>query len=174
VRAPLNVVKACLGVVVHPVSTMGQIASIRPWMLALVVSLTVSLAGALANLAQVPGLANLQPTPPGASDWVVNFSVAATRFVALTHSPAWLVIAPVTGLVWLIASTAGLYGIGRLLGGRGQFSAVLSTRAFAGLPWILYAPFQVCCRLARACRTPCARCSSCGSCSLPLSDCEPL
>ena len=143
VRAPLNVVKACLGVVVHPVSTMGQIASSRPWVIALVVSLTVSLAGALANLAQVPALATLQATPPGASEWVVNVSVAATRFVALTHSPVWLVIAPATGLVLVTVWTAALYEIGRFVGGRGPFSAVFSTGAFASLPWILYAPLQV-------------------------------
>ena len=141
--APINPLSATVGVLIHPVVTMREIAAARPWLLASIVSVTISLLSALASLGAPPTTQSIAPPTAGTPGWVVAFYNASANYANLTRSAAGLIVTPVTGLVFLCAWAGALYGIGYALGGRGRFSALFSTISFATVPWILYLPLQV-------------------------------
>ena len=82
-RAPLDPFKVVVGVLIHPVTTMGQIAAVRPWLLALIVNVIISLAGALATMVGPPTTSSVPTPTTGRSEWVAGFSRAAANYAAL-------------------------------------------------------------------------------------------
>jgi hypothetical protein len=63
------------------------------------------------------------------------------NLIALSRSPVWIAIQVlVISPAFVALVSAVFYAAGRLLGGRGAFSAVFSTHAFASVPTIIQAP----------------------------------
>jgi hypothetical protein len=128
----LHPIDALLGVITSPVPTMRAIAAARPWQWALAVTVGAGLLG---------GLAALTGPDPGQTGDPAFMPPELQAAVAAMRSPAFVVI---NGLILaplgLLIGTAVLYGIGHLFGGRGAYSGLLSTVAFASVPAILLAP----------------------------------
>lgn len=126
---------AIVGVIVQPVRALRQIALARPWPQALALSI---------GLAVLQGLASLTFSRPDLDASMVGspaMGTGAAEFLETVTAPAVLfgsalVITPLA----LILETGVLYLIGRLLGGRGHFSGLLSTFAFASVPLLIMAP----------------------------------
>ena len=127
-----NPVEAAMGVVVRPVAAMRQIAAARPWPIALAVYVAMALLGALVSLTTPwAELGPDEPSPelPGGFGSMEAFTPWLAVVSALVFGPAMLFL--LTGVFYLV---------GRLFGGRGRFSALLATQAFAVVPNILLLP----------------------------------
>lgn len=126
---------AIVGVITQPVRTLRQIALARPWPQALALYI---------GLAVLQGLASL--TFPSADlDTSVVGSPAmdpgAREFLETLTSPGFMFGSALIGSpLLLIIETGVFYLVGRLLGGRGSFSGLLSTSAFASVPLLIMAP----------------------------------
>jgi hypothetical protein len=130
---PFNVMQAIIGIITQPVPTLREIATVRPWLMALLVYIVISVlsgvAGSLgfnldAQLAQVPpeNREQLEPLLRGI------FSPATLIGGSLITAP--ILLALVSGIFWIV---------GRLLGGTGTYSAVFSTQGFASAPTLVSA-----------------------------------
>jgi hypothetical protein len=134
---PFNPLDAAIGVVTRPVGAMREIAAARPWPIALALAAAIALLGGLVNLtAPLQGAADLTGTaglPP-------EFAQTYENTFAFFRSPGGVVANVLGSLIGLAIGSGIFYLIGRLLGGRGPFSGLLSTLAFASIPNILLAP----------------------------------
>ncbi len=130
-----HLVEAVVGVIVQPVQTLRQIALARPWPQALALYI---------GLAVLQGLASLTFPRPDLDTSMTGSPVmdpGATAFLETVTTPGFLfgstlVISP----LFLIIETGILFLVGRLLGGRGPFSGLLSAFAFASVPLLIMAP----------------------------------
>ena len=123
-----NAIEAAIGVITRPVSAMQQIAAARPWPIALGLTVAIGLLSGLASLTAPP-----QDYP--------NVPEGFVTFLTFIQSPAGvLVSALVFGPLAQLVGAGIYYLVGRLLGGRGPFSALLSTAGFASVPGVLLAP----------------------------------
>ena len=128
-------VDAAVGVIVRPVVAMRQIAARRPWPMAMALYIAITLLNGLVNLTS-PWL-DFSQSVPEMSELPGSYGSALT----LTRSPLFAVVnALLCSPVLLVAIAGVFYLTGRLLGGRGYFSGLLSTFAFAVVPTILLAP----------------------------------
>ncbi len=136
-----NPFEAAIGVITRPAAAMREIAAARPWPIAFALTIAIALLGGLAGLIGQQGtfdeaLDNLRSAdaPPGLVE-AFAFLVSPGGSI-LTVLLSTLIFAPL-GLLLL----SGIYyGLGRLLGGAGPFTALLSTQAFAAVPSVLQAP----------------------------------
>ncbi len=142
VRArPFNPLEAAIGVITRPVAAMREIAAARPWPIAFALTIAIALLSGLAGLiGQQAGLnENLDAlrdagVSPGITDAFGFFFSPGGSILTLLLSA--LIFAP----LWLVILSGIYYGIGRLLGGKGPFTSVLSTQAFSSVPAVLQAP----------------------------------
>ncbi|CCF82936.1 membrane hypothetical protein [Nitrolancea hollandica Lb] len=126
---------AIAGMITQPVSTLRQIALVRPWPQALVLYI---------GLAVLQGLTSLTFPRSDFDSGIVGspaMDSGARAFLDTITTPSFLfgsalVITPLI----LIIETGILYLVGRLLGGQGPFSGLLSTFAFASVPLLIMAP----------------------------------
>ncbi|MGE5620049.1 MAG: YIP1 family protein [Sphingomonadaceae bacterium] len=135
---------AAIGVLIHPVAAMRRIAAARPWAIALLLSMGIALLQALAGLTSpLPGTDANPELPPGTGDIPLQGLVEGIR------SPVGIALQVLVATpVLLLLGTGVLYLLGRLLGGRGPFSALLSTLSFAEMPYVLLAPLTAWLNLA--------------------------
>jgi hypothetical protein len=115
---PFNVMQAIIGVIRQPVPTLREIATVRPWLMALIIASGVRL------LQYFIVTFTYRVTPPltyGSYDGLVR--LIDLFEVGFTILPLW--VAFLAGIFWLV---------GRLLGGRGASSAVFSTLGFSTVP----------------------------------------
>lgn len=136
-RSPqgLHLVDAIIGVITQPVRTFRQIALARPWQQALVLYI---------GLAVLQGLTSLTLPQSDLGTSIAGSPAAdsgARAFLDTITTPGFLFgSALVFSPLFLIIETGILYLVGRLLGGRGPFSGLLSTFAFASVPLLIMAP----------------------------------
>ena len=127
-------VEAAMGVIVRPVAAMREIAAARPWPIALALYMAITLLSGLVGLTSPWADATADTAPPGLAD----------GYESITTFTGSLLLAVVNALicspVLLVAIAGVFYGVGRLFGGHGQFTALLSTLAFASVPGLLLAP----------------------------------
>jgi len=127
-------IAAAIGVLAGPVAAMGEIAAARAWRSAIALTMLAALLNGLSALTATAPAATGGPFP---SELGASFGQA----MALIRSPAAIVLqALVLSPLLLAAWTGVLLLCGRLLGGRGPYSAVLATQGYAGVPTILQAP----------------------------------
>lgn len=135
-QRPFNPLEALIGVIIRPVEAMRQIAAARPWVFAIILSIVSALLSGLANL----------PGRDRTLDQFANTGLDARtqetfeNFVGFFLSPAFAIGSALTAPLWLALGSGILYLCGRLLGGRGPYSAMFSTEAFTAIPGILLAP----------------------------------
>lgn len=131
---PFDPIDAAVGVILRPVPAMRSIATARPWLAALILYAVISILGGLVGLTAPPpdpaDLAELAEVSPGFAELLAAFFDPMTQLILA------IVLAPVGLLFW----SAVLYGIGYILGGRSPFSALFSTVAYAGVPYVPLAP----------------------------------
>ena len=136
-----NLVEAALGVITRPTVAMRQIARARPWLIALILYVVLSL---LSNLAQLAAPAPaFMPADPAlaASPELERFQTITQNLLAGMRSPPFILAsALVLSPLMLVLGAGVLYLVARMLRGHGPFSALFSTLAFASLPSILLAP----------------------------------
>lgn len=132
---PFNPLDAAIGVVTRPVSAMREIAAARPWPIALALTAAIALLTGLANLT-----APRQDLAAATGGTLPAGFEGVQGFLDFIQSPGGVVASVLFSLISLAVLSGIFYGIGRLLGGRGPFSGLLSTQAFASVPSILLAP----------------------------------
>lgn len=138
----LNPIDAAVGVIVRPVTAMREIATARPWLTALVLSMAITLLTGLANLTASTSLTSPAPPElPGGELLPVELQSALEGYQVLAQSPALivanaLVLSPLLLIIW----TGLLFLVSRLLRGRAPFTGLLATQSFASVPAILLAP----------------------------------
>jgi hypothetical protein len=132
---PFNVVDAVVGVVVRPVATMAKIAAARPWRTALLIMVALAVLSALVGLTTpiqpLPATPDAE-TPPQMA-WLLALSQTRTPVIVAA------LVAPFLQLIYI----GILFLLARLLGGRGEFSALFSTTVFAGIPGVLTLPLTL-------------------------------
>jgi hypothetical protein len=103
-----------------------------------------------AALMLLSGLASFAaPTPDLADDALSPDGIAEMEaFYAFLASPAFAVVLAALGPLFLVAWSGLLYAVGRLLGGRGAFGALLATQGFTAVPTALLAPVTAVLHLA--------------------------
>jgi hypothetical protein len=142
-------IAAAIGVFRTPVATMPVIAAARPWLIGVGIYILVGLANGLAGLTvPMQDLSDLEQLPPEFRDLLVGL-------VSGVRSPAAALIgAFILNPIGLLITTGIFYGVGYLFGGRGPFSALLATVAYAALPGLPLAPLTALLNLAGPNFTP--------------------
>lgn len=135
-QRPFNPLEALIGVIIRPIDAMRQIAAARPWVFAIILSIVSALLAGLANL----------PGRDRTLDQFTNTGLdAQTRetfenFANFFLSPGFAIGSALSAPLWLAIGSGILYLCGRLLGGRGPYSALFSTIGFTSITGILLAP----------------------------------
>lgn len=137
-----NPLEAAIGVITRPAEAMRQIAAARPWSIALPLTVGIALLTGAASLTAPPQDLRDQP---GAE----SLPEAFLDTLDFIQSPGGVIVnAFVFSLLSLVIASGIYYLVGRLLGGRGAFSGLLSTQAFAAIPGVLLAPITALLNLA--------------------------
>ncbi len=132
--SPFSPIDAAVGVILRPVPVMRSIAAARPWLAALILYEVISILGGLV------GLTAPAPDPADLAEFAELSPGLAEGLAAPSDPLLSLLLTTVFAPVALLIGSALIYGIGYLLGGRGPFSALFSTEAYAAVPYVPLAP----------------------------------
>lgn len=135
-----NPVEAAVGVLARPVDAMRRIAAARPWPIAIALSIGLALLSGLAGMT-APDTTVEDLNSAGAFDLETAQRIA--DLLNAIQSPLFAVVSALLAPLGLAITSGILYLCGRLLGGRGPYSALFSTEGFASIPSALLVPFTV-------------------------------
>jgi hypothetical protein len=128
-QEPFNPVQAVIGVITNPVPTLRLIAENRPWVMALLITVGIALLSGIAALLRPsepvdPAVfQELEPEARQFAEAIVANSAGAGGLFGVILAPIGLAIG--AGILFLV---------GRMFGGRGEYSSLFSALGFANVP----------------------------------------